>query len=590
MDRREFMAALEGLCDQSSPAAGGAAAPAVDPVLNNFFRDEFLQMVYLCRPVPLQFLELQQALDVVANPDRSDRARGLAAVEIGEFVKQLDPSNSFSWSSEPMDWFHFARNKGSIVGAWSAAKCWLDREEVAIVFSPNADTFPTAFDSEGKAMKGVSLHAVEEWRQGLLMLSVRVVKDIKRWREREYNCALACLVNYLTFIFPAGHSSERQFGWSLGKAINYRKSSMRWVLPLWRTVVDGMVKNLHVSGKRLGRLLEQQQKICAWVEGLDERNFSVVEIQSVGESSGSDEPIASSERPSQELVVIEGEIPVSSDRDDKAVLSQYEVLRSPLPFCSLPPVAKLFELRDELQKEFPWAVDTVRIVFSDLIARRSHGALRLGMSPVLLVGPPGVGKTRFAQRLSELLGAPSLVMNLAGTSENKLLKGFSRGWSGNRPSRIVELIRQEKVVNPLIILDEVDKTSAAGGNGGSVQDALLDLLEPANARRYQDVYLMAECDLSHCFYIATCNSIQSISEPLRTRFRPVLFQAPGPEHAPTLIAGVVSDLERSWGVPKGAITLSDAQKARLVGLLAREMKAAIVDMLYSQYELSCWMN
>ncbi|ROT44293.1 hypothetical protein CHR62_13310 [Pusillimonas sp. NJUB218] len=588
MDRGEFMAALEGLCDQASPAEGGVAAPAVDPVLDDFFRDEFLQMVHLCRPVPRQFLELQQALDVVANPDRSDRARGVAAVEIGEFVKRLDPSNSLPWLSEPLDWFRFARNKGSIVGAWAAAKCWLDKEEVATILSPNI--IHAAFDIKSKAMKGISLHAVEEWRQGLLMLSVRVVEDIKHWKERDYSCALACLVNYLTFIFPAGKSSELQFGWSLGKAIKYRKSSMRWVLPLWSTVIDGMVKNLYVSGKRRDHLLEQQQTICAWVEGLDERNFSVVEIQSVGESSGSDEPIASSERPSQELVVIEGEIPVSSDRDDKAVLSQYEVLRSPLPFCSLPPVAKLFELRDELQKEFPWAVEAVRLVFSDLIVRRSHGALRLGMSPVLLVGPPGVGKTRFAQRLSELLGAPSLVMNLAGTSENKLLKGFSRGWSGNRPSRIVDLIRQEKVVNPLIILDEVDKTFTAGGNGGSVQDALLDLLEPANARRYQDVYLMAECNLSHCFYIATCNSIQSISEPLRTRFRPVLFQAPGPEHAPTLIAGVVSDLERSWGVPEGAITLSDAQKARLVGLSAREMKAAIVDMLYGQSESSRWVS
>lgn len=335
------MAALEGLCDQASPAEGGAAAPAVDPALESFFRDEFLQMVYLCRSsLPQQFLRLQQALDVVANPDRRDRARGVAAVEIGEFVKQLDPSNSLPWLSEPLDWFHLARNKGSIVGAWKAARCWLDKEGVSIVINvdfPFAFDFPAAFDSEGKSVKGIPLHAVDEWRQGLLMLSDRIVKDIKHWKARDYNCALACLVNHLTFIFPAGKSSERQFDWSLGKAIKYRKSSMRWVLPIWNTVIDGMVKNLYVSEERRDRLLEQQQTICSWVEGLDERNFSVVEIQSVGESSGSDEPIASSERPSQELVVIEGEIPVSSDRDDKAVLSQYEVLRSPLPFCSLPP-------------------------------------------------------------------------------------------------------------------------------------------------------------------------------------------------------------------------------------------------------------
>lgn len=370
MDRGEFMAALAGLCDQASPAEGGVAAPAVDPDLDNFFRDEFLQMVYLCRPVPRQFLELQQALDVVANSDRSDRARGLAAVEIGEFVKQLDPSHNFPWSSEPLDWFHFARNKGSIVGAWKAAGGWLAKEEVAIVFSPDVDIFPAAFDIEGKAVKGIPLHAVDEWRQGLLMLSDRIVKDIKHWKARDYNCALACLVNYLTFIFPAGKSSERQFDWSLGKAIKYRKSSMRWVLPIWNTVIDGMVKNLYVSEERRDRLLEQQQTICSWVEGLDERNFSVGDsslsgpsIQSPSESSGRDEPIAPSECSGHGLVVIKGEIPASPDRDDKVVLRQYDVLRSPLPFCSLPPVAKLFDLRDELQKEFPWAVDAVRLVF-----------------------------------------------------------------------------------------------------------------------------------------------------------------------------------------------------------------------------------
>src|SRR3546814_4560785 len=72
---------------------------------------------------------------------------------------------------------------------------------------------------------------------------------------------------------------------------------------------------------------------------------------------------------------------------------------------------------------------------SDLLARRRHGVIRLGLAPVVLVGPPGTGKTRFAQRLSDLLGTPNTVINLAGMSDVKVLKGVTRGWASNRPSR-----------------------------------------------------------------------------------------------------------------------------------------------------------
>src|SRR3546814_16049788 len=87
-------------------------------------------------------------------------------------------------------------------------------------------------------------------------------------------------------------------------------------------------------------------------------------------------------------------------------------------------------------------------------------------------------------------------------SDVKVLKGVTRGWASNRPSRMVEFIEQTKVANPLFVLDEIDKAGQGYGNGGDPQEALLDLLEPGHARRYQDIYLMTECDLSHCLYIA----------------------------------------------------------------------------------------
>src|SRR5699024_6045998 len=206
-------------------------------------------------------------------------------------------------------------------------------------------------------------------------------------------------------------------------------------------------------------------------------------------------------------------------------------------------------------------------------------AVRLGITPVLLAGTPGTGKTRFAQRLSELLDTPNTVINLAGMSDVKLLKGVTRGWSSNRPSRMVEFIMQTGIPNPMFILDEIDKAGAASLNGGDPQEALLDLLEPGNARRYQDIYLMAECDLSHCLYVATCNSLQAIPDALISRLSPVLLPAPGPEHADVIMNGILRDIEATWDLPPSTLTLPALEAKQLRGLSPREMRRAVMTLL-----------
>src|SRR5690606_34531567 len=116
----------------------------------------------------------------------------------------------------------------------------------------------------------------------------------------------------------------------------------------------------------------------------------------------------------------------------------------------------------------------------------------------------------------------------------------------NRPSRLVEFIQQTSIANPLFILDEVDKAQVSSyGNDGNPCDALLDLLEPGNARRYSDAYLMTECDLSHCMYVLTCNSLRSLPEPLLSRVRMVFFPAPTEEHTHIITQGICRDMERA---------------------------------------------
>src|SRR3546814_13665815 len=87
---------------------------------------------------------------------------------------------------------------------------------------------------------------------------------------------------------------------------------------------------------------------------------------------------------------------------------------------------------------------------------------------------------------------------------------------------------------------------------------------------------MTECDLSHCLYIATSNSLERLPEPLLSRLRPVYFPPPGPEHAQAIIQGVLGDMARAWGLPRGALTVTPPPIAFLRGLAPREMRRALL--------------
>src|SRR5690606_20378934 len=114
----------------------------------------------------------------------------------------------------------------------------------------------------------------------------------------------------------------------------------------------------------------------------------------------------------RKIIVIPGEIAPPSDKSEVPYLKPYESLRRPVKLTALPDTSRLCGIRKELEREFPWAVGAIDAVMNDLVARKRHGSVRLGLIPLLLAGTPGTGKTRFAQRLSVLLGTPNTVINL----------------------------------------------------------------------------------------------------------------------------------------------------------------------------------